>query len=353
MPQNIMALIGDSRYSARNLTLREQARLADNPNELRYRTLFPVSATDSIKMSEITRSDLRLVADRREWNAQPRTLHEVYGPAREWEIMPIGADFPIDERKMNLLVDPNAGVLAERDVFKLLDEWPTTLTDAVDRRLEIEAFEAWQSGTITAYDPKRGGSVTADLGIAADRLVAEAIAWTDAGVNGYERFLAHMQETEQKFGGVAAEAVRLRRAMLQLLRAEAKAYYETTEPMTAERLREMVVAEGFSGFAGFVVDERTLDPYTDAGFTTASTKLVQDSKLLFQPTGGRIGATYMAPTVSAYEFTGDGERNVAQNIVVLYHSENGGKTLRMEATANAAPMPDERAVYVVDAGAPA
>src|SRR5215213_8853417 len=150
--------------TAANLTIREQTRLADNPLDLRYRSIFPRVPTDSVKLSEISTVDFRPTGGRREWNAQGREIPEKLGPVREFQMVPINPTHHIDERMMQLFRESGVQSLFERKVIKNVDTWPTALADAAERQLERDAFEAWYSGLVTVMDPKTGTTVVVSMG---------------------------------------------------------------------------------------------------------------------------------------------------------------------------------------------
>lgn len=358
MAKSILALLNDPRYTARNLTIREQTRLAENPNENRWHALFPRRGVNSIKLSELERPlELRLVADRREWNAKGRMAHLEHGPAREMEITPIEMEYVIGERELTLLRESGIEAILRAGVIRTVDRWATALADYVDNGLEYEAFKGWQTGTIVARDAKTGQTATATLGISPDRYVVEdedygTLEATTPG-SAWEQFLLRLEESEQFYRTAPAKAVRLRRAMLKLLRQSAAQYYgvEAGTVFTMQDVLDNLADEGYADFQ-FIVDERTLDRYTGAGFEHEAVKLVEETKLLFQPASGVIGFTPFAPVVRAYDFVGDGEGDIVRNIGIFLMEENEGKSLKIQAQANAVPLPDPEAVYVVDAGSP-
>lgn len=333
--------------TAKNLTIREATRLAENPLDLRYRAIFPRVPTDSVKLSEISTIDFRPTGGRREWNAQGREIPEKLGPVREFQMVPINPTHHIDERMMQLFRESGVQSLFERKVIKNVDTWPAALADAAERQLERDAFEAWYSGLVTVMDPKTGATVVVSMGFdQATTYPTAGTIWSDGSQNAYQNLLAGLQAAQAKFGTVGG--ARTTRAVVREIVADAPDGPNGLRP-TVTSLQDRVREEGFPD-AILTIDERTYDAFTDGGSATTSTKYVPAGKIAYQPANGQVGQTHVAPVTRAYDFLTGGNRSLANGVVIFRSEKNDGKTLLIEAQENALSLPEERYTYVEDTG---
>jgi hypothetical protein len=333
--------------SAANLTIREQARLAENPNDLRWPALAPRVESPSTKISEITKVEHRAIAGRRAFNAQPRELAERLGPARDYRIMPVSVRKTLDEEYLQELGDRvgEAPELIRKEIIKDVDRWPTFLSDSVDRLIEVEFFEAWFTGKITVKDPVTGEAIQVSMLYDSARYPVEATPIDDAGVNAWERFVFHLREARRRFGG-AVGGFRARQRTIDEIVKDAPVNrdgYEMTQADAERRLAEM----GFSGFK-FVADERTYDASNGAE-APDERYYVPEGLGAFMPTSGRIGSTYFAAVRRAAQHVKSEKVNL-HNVTVFYYSANEGSSLIIRAEALPLGVPDEGSLYVVDWG---
>lgn len=334
--------------SPANLTILQAARLAENPLDLRYRALFPRIPTASIKMASITTVDFRPVGGRRDWNAQPREVPEKIGPQREWSMVPIEFSHKLDELKLQILGEPGIQELVRGGIIKSVTEWPTALADACERQIERDAFEAWFTGLITVMDTKSSTTALVSMGfVAGTTYPTPGTDWDDPAEDAYVNFLAGLQAAQTKFGG-AVGAARTHRTVLQAIVEDAPDGPNGIRP-TITSLQERVREEGFPN-VDLIIDERTYDEFTDGGSATSVKYYVPDGLIGYQPADDRIGNTYVAPVVRAYDFLNGGNRSLANGVVILRSEENDGKTLKIAAQENAVAMPEERRTYVEDTG---
>jgi hypothetical protein len=329
--------------SPANLTIRERARLELNPNELRWRSIFPRVEAPSIKLSDLETVDLRFAGGRREWNAPGREIPVVLGPARDFEMVPINPTHHFDERALQHMRE-RAGGMAElytRNIIGDVDSWATRLANAADIQIERDAFDAWYNNQITVMDPKTGSTVTVAVGIAAGRYVAAGTTLA-AAANAWLDFLAYARDARATMGSIGG--VRLRQARLNEILADAPAI--NGDRLSLAGVNQRMQDEGFGGFQ-FIVDERTYHGFTDGGSAYTTQYYVPLTRMAFQPAGGRVGNTHFAPVTRAYDyFSQDQVRNV-QDFTVFYSEKNSGKTLLEEAQANALSVPEEQNTYVV------
>lgn len=329
--------------SPANLTIREQARLDANPNDLRWRAIFPYQDAPSVRLSELSAVDFRPIGGRREWNADGREIPELLGARANFEMVPINPTRHLDERRLQFLRERAQGVseLLTRGVVKDVDGWATALADAADRQIEYDAFQVWAYNRFVVMDPKRGDTVTVNAGIDASRYVAAATTLAGA-TNAFTDFMGYLADAQTRMGSIGA--VRMRRARLNDILADAPAFQG--DRLTLAGLQERINNEGY-GDVRIVIDERTFHDFVDGGSATTTGYYVPADRLLFQPAGGVVGQTHFAPVTRAYDYM---DPNVVQNIqdfTVFYSEQNDGKTLKVEAQANALPVPIEQYVYVV------
>jgi major capsid protein E len=332
--------------SPASLTVREQARLAQNPNELRWRDIFPVQDADTSVLKQIETVDFRPVADFREWNADGRTIPEVLGPQVELEMVPISANHPIDEKRLQKLSEraPDLAELVNRGVIADVDAWAGRLADAVDRHIERAAFECWALNQITAMDPKTGSTVTVSRGVAGARYVTEGTAWATVA-NAYDRLLFHLGEAQRLMGSVGP--VRMRRATYATVVADAPTGPGAVRP-TVANVADRLSEEGF-GEITIIIDERTIDVWTDGGSAYTSTALIPTGRVLFSPASGVVGRTYNVPLVRAASQVGNDKRVNLRDVVIWYTTQNEGKTLKIIGERLALPVTTEQSTYVVNA----
>lgn len=326
-----------------NLTIREQTRLADNPNDLRWRAIAPKAEAESVKLSELSTVDTRFAGGRREWNAQGREIPEVLGGLRDIEMVPVNPTHHIDERRLQHLRERTGGFaqLLQGGVVKDVDAWATALANAADIQIEADFFEAWFSNQITVMDPKTGTTVTAPLGIDAGRYVT-ASQTLAAATNGYDALMGYIADAYALLGSVGP--VRANRALFQEAARDAPSLGGVR--MSFDDLAARVSSEGY-GQITLVPDDRTYHKFTDGGSAYTTAKYVPAGKLAIAPASGVVGATFFAPVARAYDYMDPAAVSTVQDFTVFYSEKNDGKTLMVEAQANALAVPAEANTYVV------
>jgi hypothetical protein len=287
--------------------------------------------------------DIRFAGGRREWNAQGREVPEVLGPRRDVEMVPINPTHHIDERRLQHLREKAQGVqqLINAGIVRDVDGWATELANVADRNIEVEAFESWFHNQITVMDPKTGQTVTVSVGIAADRYIAAAL--TLAGeANAYLAFMGYLRDARAKLGSVGA--VRMRQNLLSDILVDAPAF--SGDSMSLAGLQARMNAEGF-GSVTIVVDERTYHAFTDGGSEYTTEYYVPFDRMAFQPANGIVGQTHFAPVTRAYDYMDMGRVRTINDFTIFHSEKNDGKTLLVEAQANALSLPTEQSTYVV------
>lgn len=326
-----------------NLTIRERVRLAENPLELRYRSIFPRVDTPSVKIKEIIAEEYRFAGGRREWNAQGREIPELLGPQIDAEMVPINPTHHIDERRLQALRERLAGApqLIERNVVADVDRWATILADAADRQLEVEAFQAWFQNAITVMDPKTQATNSVSAGIAASRYVAASATFA-ASTNAYTDFMGYLADAQATLGSLGA--VRIRRARINEVLADAPAF--AGDQMSLAGLQQRINAEGF-GTVAITVDERTYKAFADGGSAATDAYYVPADRMAIQPASGVVGQTYVAPVTRAYDYMNAAAVGTVNGLTVFWSEKNDGKTLMVEAQENSLALPLEQNVYIV------
>jgi hypothetical protein len=340
----------EAELSSAALTVQAQAISPNDNGQLLWDAFFPRNNVDSVKFRSISDVNFRPTADRREWNQRGRVIDMRTPAGHEWEMVPIESTFGLNEREMQELEERTLGnEAAFRDIIRAtIPQRVDTLVEANYRRIEVDAFTAWSLGQITAMNPQTGGTQTLALPFT-DRYEDAGANWdaTDA----YENLLAWLADAPDALGGTP-EGVMLRQAMLNMIVASAPNFFapDSTLQMTRRQLEQRISDEIGSAFT-FVVNERTVDVYTDAGITTAAVKLWPEGVIAAIPQGGRVGSTHFAPVVRAAQIN----RQVPQaqidvrGVTVYSEPVNGGRGLLTEAQINALPMPVESRLYVIDA----
>lgn len=334
--------------SPAELTIQEQARVEDNLPELKWDIYFPQQNVNSTDLKDITETDYRPVADRREWNAPGRNIPLKMGKIRDIQMTPIESYFKFDEKYMTKLFEQNG--MNEATVLRAirgnLPDRVEGLVDADYRRIELEAFRGWANGEITVYNPQTNQSYTVDLDIDANRYVTAAPAWTNS--NAYEKLLAELYEAQNYIGNISE--IVMRRTTAIAVQKSSPTIGANSVRMTLGQVQEQLTQE-MGNQVTITIEERTLDVFDGAGTSTVTEKIWPSGKVGFVPANGIVGSTYFAPQVRAQSLAQvAGDRIDIRGVAVYYLMENDGKELKVQAQVNALPVPAEQSTYVVDAG---
>lgn len=327
------------------LTVRAQAIDPTDDGRLRYAEFFPRRDVDSVRLSDITTTEFRPAADRREWNQRGRLIPLVPPTLRDIEMVPIEAYFTVEEREIQALEERTAGNQA---LFRQLvgADIPTRtdgLVTADYRRLELDAFRAWSRGEIVAMNPQHGTTQTVSFKnqFAAERYQTAGAAWTMATAR--EEFIAWLIDMVGLVGPI--EGVALRSPVLQLLRGAGDDRLKLVE------LEDEVASEIGNAFR-FVQIEHTVERFTGAGLARVREKVWPAGHIAAIPQGGTIGSTAFAPVARAFEISRQTpEAGIDVRGVTVYHeTANAGRELTVEAQLNALALPDEANTAVLDTG---
>lgn len=333
------------------MTLRAQSIPLNDTGRLRWDLFFPRVDTDSVTIRDITQLDLRRVSDRREWNARGRLIDFEAPQISEWEMVPIESYFMVGEREIQKLTERAIGndAMIRQIIAASIPARVDALARANLRRIEVEAFEAWALGQITARNPMTGAAAVLDLGFDAARYQTAAVAWSGAA-NAYDEFLAWLESGAAYVGAIGGALMRT--SVLRLIQAEAPASLGlTTSRLGVNDLQEEISSQLGRGFE-FVTFDDTVEPYTDGGIVTAAVNLWPADVIAAIPAvdGGRIGSTYFAPVARAYELARaapDAGIDVRGQTVYSEVSGNG-RELTEECQVNALTIPNEQRLWVID-----
>lgn len=346
MPVDIMGKLGV--LTSTNLTIREQARLAQNPNETRWRAHAPQTDADDINIKSIEGVDFRPAGDFRAWNADGREIHEVLGPQVEFEMKPMTVTHHIDERRLQKLASPAPDIqqLIDRGIVGDVDTWSERLANAVDWGFERAFFQGWCLNQYTVMNPKTGQTVTAARGIAGARYVTEGTAWSGS-VDAWARLVFHIGEATRLFGRQVG-GFRIHRSDLAYAIADAPNMADGAD-VTYGNVDTALSQQGYGPIRA-VIDDRTFDGYTDGGSAYTSQTVLPQGRVAFFPAGGVVGATPTVPVVRAYNYVDRDKRVNFRDVVIMLIPQNDGMTLKIVGEKIGLPVPDERNTYVVNVG---
>lgn len=346
------------------LTVRAQTLPLDDDGRLLWSSFMPRADVGSVRLSEITQLDFRPAASRREWNQRGRVIPLRTPPTRDFEMVPIEARFSIGEREMQRHVErgitQNAqlwarevGLSIDQRVFGEGATRNSSIVMALYRALEVEVFEAWALGQVTALDPQTSVQQVMSFGFDAARYTTAGTAWDDGGVNAYEELMTFLQLCEDLSGEFAG--VMMRRATFFAIQADApnpmpgaQAALQTTQL----QIEQMIAAEfGLPSFS-FLINERSVDVPQDSGDNYVRTKVWPAQRVAAVPPGGVIGSTKFAPVTRAAQLDSRApDAGIDINGATVYFDEAGmGREFDVEAQINALPIPDEQLMCVIDAG---
>lgn len=336
------------------LTVRAQAVDPTDQGQLLWDAFMPRRDVDQTKLSSLTTQDIRIVSDRREWNARGRYIPLYTPPRKELEWIPIEAYFKLEEKEINDILNEVRGnqALFREIIGARIPDRVRTAVLANWRRLEVEVFAAWANGEISYMNPQTGVSTTVDYGFDANRYQTASTAWDDAGVNAYDEFLAWAQDAFETIGSFQGAAMRL--ATRNAIVADAP------NPMagavagltpTVSQVEQRIQDELGLPFR-FYINENTVETFDDGGTAKTRVKVWPDHVVAAVPAGATVGSVAFAPVARAYDISAQvpGAGVDIRGNTVFYEAANGGRELTVECQFNPMPDPDEQMLYVIDAG---
>lgn len=332
--------------SPATLTVVAQTISAGNTGRLRWPIFFPRQDVDSIDLKEVTTIDFRPVSDRREWNSRGRLIPEITPPIRELSLIPVEGYYKWDEFKMQKLgeqANANSEVI-NQILGRSIPSKVAQIVEANDRRIEVDAFKAWATGTNVAMNPQTGSTHTVSYDFPSDRLTTAGTAWDDVGQNAYDLLISFLEDSADKIGPV--NGVVLRTALHRAIHADApNGPLGTIIPRG--RLAEAVSNDLGIPFNFFLFDD-TLDVFNDGGTATTPTNVWPAGYIAAVPSGGAVGRTVFAPVVRAMEIArASGAPGIDIRGQTVYYEESVmGRDLTVEVQVNPFTIPNEQRLRV-------
>jgi hypothetical protein len=334
------------------LTVRAQTVSVNDRGRLVWDVYFPRENVNSTRFADITTLDDRPVADRRDWDAPGRYIPLVSPPFRNLSMNPIEAYDRITEEEIQRLVEQtmNNQQVIQQIIGASLPQRADRLAAACYRRHEVDTFQAWASGTVTVRNPQDASKTqTVSFGFDSSRYQTAGTAWSDAGLNAYDEFLAWLEDAQDAVGAIEGALMRL--TTLKAILADAPELPNGVK-MTRAELASRIQDDLGSPFE-FVVQENSLDVFDDGGTTKTRTKVWPTGKVAAIPQGKRVGSSMFAPVARAFEMnaqTGGAAGIDVNGVTVYYDAQNAGKQLEIQGQLNALGVPDEQLLYVIQAG---
>src|SRR6185503_15801198 len=331
--------------SPASLTVVAQTISANNTGRLRYPIFFPRQDVDSIDLREVTTIDFRPASDRREWNSRGRLISDITPPLRELSLIPVEGYYKWDEYEMQKLserANANSEVI-NQILGRSIPGKVAQIVEANDRRIEVDAFTAWATGTNVAKNPQTGTTHQVSWGFDAARLTTAGTAWNDAGVNAYDLLIAFVEDAIDKIGPV--QGVVLRMALLRAIVADAPDLIGGVS-MTRAQVADRVSQDLGIPFNFFLFDD-TLEVFTDGGTTLTPANVWPAGYIAAVPQGGRVGRTVFAPVIRAFDLTPiNGAQQDRNGMTVYYDESQTGKDLTVAVQCNPLTIPNEQRVRV-------
>lgn len=333
------------------LTVRAQAISPNDNGKLKWDVFFPKKTVDSVDLKDVTTLDYRPASDRREWNQRGRLIPLKTPSLRDVSIVPIEGNYLWGEYELQKLNERAAGNAAL--IAQIMQSNVPGRVDAIAmanyRRLELDSFEAWAVGTITQRNPQNAAETyAASFNFDTARYQTAGTAWNDSGLNAYDELLAWLDDAINAIGSV--RGVVCRRNFVNEVLTDAPDLAGGAR-MTRVQLEQRIQDDLGSDFRFYPMED-TVEVFTDGGTATASTKVWRAQKVAAVPGGTAVGSACFAPVVRAMDIA----RALPQAKVdtngqtAFYEEHNGGRELSVEVQVNAAPVPNEQSLYVIDVG---
>lgn len=330
------------------LTVRAQTISPNDDGALLWDGFMPRVDVDSTKIADITNLDIRVVADRREWNQRGRYIPLETPDTREIEFVPIESYFKLEEKEMNRVMTEVRG---NQDLFRQIigariPQRTDGLASANFRRLEFDVFEAWALGQVTQKNPQTGGLYVLSYGFDATRYQTAGTAW-NAAANAYDEFIAWLEDSVNAVGPIQGAMMRL--ATMKEIQLDAPGAADGR--VTRAALEDLISDEMGTPFR-FYINELSHDTFNDGGTAKTRTKVWATGRVAVVPAGARVGSSAHAPVLRAYDISqASPQAGIDLRGQTVYHEiGNGGRELTVEAQLNAFPVPDESKLYVINAG---
>lgn len=349
----------EKRLSNASLTVLVQAVSPTDQDLLLWDVFFPRQNVPSVKIDTITPLlATRWTSDRREWNGRGRYIPQEYPGTAQLEMVPIEAYFKLSEREIQQLEEAGAG--GGNDQFRRLvgvdiPDRTETLAQANYRRIEVDTFNAWATGSVSVRNPVTGTLYTASYGFDATRYTVQAPVWTGGtGGTAYSKFMLFLQAAIER--GIPVGGAMMRLSTREAIRTSAP---NTAFPTAAAGTFSPILADVESRIQQelgvdfrFYLNERHVDVFPTGGIATSQAKLWPANTIAIVPSGEKIGYNAFAPVARAFEISRAApEARIDVNGMTAYtETANNGRELTVECQVNALPVPIETNVYVTNAG---
>ena len=346
------------RLSNASLTVLVQAVSPNDQDVLLWDVFFPRQNVPSVKIETISPLiATRWTSDRREWNARGRFIPQEYPGTAQMEMVPIESYFTIAEREIQDIEE--RGVANEEQFRRLvgvnIPDRTAGLAESNYRRIELDTFNAWATGTVSVRNPVTGQLYTADYNFDSARYQVASPAWTGgAGGTAYDKFITWLRQAIEM--GIPVGGAMMRLSTREAIRTSApNTAFPTAAPGTFSPILSDVEARiqqelgiNFS----FYLNERHVDVFPDGGITTTQAKLWPANTIAIVPAGEVVGYNAFAPVARAFEIArGAPEARIDVNGMTAYTEvANNGRSLTVECQVNALPVPLETNIFVIDAG---
>jgi hypothetical protein len=261
-------------------------------------------------------------------------------------MIPVEGYYKWDEYEINKLSARAAGnsEVINQIIGRSIPGKVTQIVQANDRRIEVDAFTAWATGTNVAKNPQTGTTHTVSFQFPGDRLTTAGVAWDDPGQNAYDLLISFIEDAQDKIGPVVG--VVLRTALHRAIHADApNGPLGTIIPRG--RLAESVSDDLGIPFNFFLFDD-TLDVFDDGGIATTPTNVWPAGYIAAVPSGGVVGRTVFAPVVRAMEIArASGSPGIDTRGQTVYYEESVmGRDLTVEVQVNPFTIPNEQKLRV-------
>jgi hypothetical protein len=332
------------------LTVRAQAISPNDDGRLKWDLFFPRRDVDSVDLDDVTTLDYRPASDRREWNQRGRLVPIKSPSTRRVSIVPIEGNYHWGEYELQKLNERAMGnaALIQQIMQASVPGRIDAIARANYRRLELDAFRAWAVGNIVQRNPQTGETYTASFAFDSARYQTAGTAWNDAGLNAYDLLLAWLDDAINAVGPI--RGLLSRRNFIAEVLADAPDLMGGAK-MTRVQLEQRIQDDLGSDFSFFPMED-TVEVFDDGGVTTTATKVWTAQKIAAIPAGTEVGYTAFAPVIRAMDIA----RALPQAKVdtngqtAFYEEHNNGRELTVEVQVNAAPIPDEQKLFVMDVG---
>lgn len=337
---------------------------AVNPNDdgqLLWDVFFPRRDVPSVRINTLTQLiPKRYTSDRREWNARGRYIPQEFPGTGELEMVPIEDFFKLGEREIQAIEEKLGPRVMNNGLTEFLNEigidFETrvlTLVMANYRRIEIDCFNAWCNGQVTARNPTTGATYTMAYNLDATRYQTAAPAWTGGSAGtAYTKFIQWLLDGYDR--GVQIAGAMMRLATREAIRTSAPnlaLFPGSGVPPVLADVEARIQDETGTDFE-FYTNERTVDIFGTAGLATTQTKVWPTGVVAVVPAGEAVGYSAFAPVARAGQIAREvPEAKVDRNgMVVFLETANNGRELTAESQVNQLPIVDETRLWVIQAG---